>query len=299
MINQKTCHKIIDNIQDGLYFVDLNRVITFWSKAAEHITGFSAEEVMGRPCFDNILTHVDSQGISLCNGNCPLEATMHDGEGREAELVLHHKSGHRVPVSVRTNTLTDQNNTIIGGLELFTDISSHIAAKERISELKKLALLDKLTHLANRHYITSEIGTCFEEMKRFNMSFGILFMDVDNFKSFNDTYGHDVGDSMLKLIAKTLASNSRPYDLFGRWGGEEFVGIIRNIGNKNLERLANRARFLVESSYKMINKKRLHATISVGATLAIDNDTIESLFSRADTAMYKSKDTGRNRVTFV
>ena len=92
-------------------------------------------------------------------------------------------------------------------------------------------------------------------------------MDIDHFKKFNDTYGHDVGDQVLKYVANTLLKNSRPFDVMGRWGGEEFVGILRNVGLEQLEELGNRLRMLVESSYIASQDKTLHVTISMGATL--------------------------------
>lgn len=298
-INQKTYEKIINDLQDGLYFVDRDRKITFWSNAAERISGFSAEEVVGRACADNILTHVDAEGNVLCQGDCPIAATMRDGEARTAVVYMHHKEGHRLPVSVRTNTLTDEDDVVVGGIELFTDLSNKMETEERIKELKKLALVDELTHLANRHYLTKEIQSHFAEKKRLNTSFGLLFIDIDNFKHFNDTYGHALGDTMLKLIAKTLTNSGRPYDLFGRWGGEEFIGVINNLCISDLENQANRILSLVGSSYTVVDNKRLSATISIGATLARDDDTLTSLIDRADKAMYQSKIEGRNRVTIV
>jgi len=298
-ITPKTYQKIIDNIRDGIYFVDRNRIITFWSKAAERISGFTTEEVIGKACAANLLTHVDSEGTSLCKSGCPLDATMRDGKIREAEVFMHHKDGHRLPVLVRTDTLTDENDTIIGGIEVFTDLSRLEATEEQVKELQRLALLDKLTHLANRHYINKEILNRFAELKRFDIPFGLLFMDVDNFKHFNDTYSHAAGDTMLKLIAKTLTSNGRPYDFFGRWGGEEFIGIIHNTNANDLETQANRICSLVRSSYTIVNQKRMSTTISIGATLAQQNDSIKTLIGRADKAMYQSKAEGRDRVTLI
>jgi len=121
-------------------------------------------------------------------------------------------------------------------------------------------------------------------------------MDIDHFKNFNDTYGHDVGDEVLKFVANTFTSNSRPYDLFGRWGGEEFLGIIRNISEQDLERLGNKVRTLIETSYIIHENEKLHVTISIGATLVKADDNIESLIKRADTLLYKSKAAGRNRL---
>jgi len=296
-LEKDSYERIIENLYDGLYFVDRDRVITYWNKGAERISGFTADEVVGKSCADNILTHVDSQGNSLCTGMCPLAATIADGTLREAELFMHHKDGHRIPVSVRVSTLTDRDGIIIGGVEVFTDISNQEATKLRVKELEKLALLDNLTQLANRNYIEREIQSRFEEKKRLNVPFGILFIDIDHFKKFNDSYGHDVGDEVLKFVANTFVANTRPFDLYGRWGGEEFIGIIRNINGKELEVLGNRVRILIENSFIIHENEKLYVTISIGATLVNKKDTIDSLIKRADTLLYKSKAAGRNCLT--
>ncbi len=290
--------RIIENFHDGLYFVDRDRVITYWNKGAERITGYSSAEVVGRRCADNVLTHVDREGNCLCLGHCPLEATIADGQERESEVYLHHKDGHRVPVFVRVSTLKDAFGNVIGGIELFTDISGITVNTERVRELEKLALLDNLTQLANRHYLERELYARFEELKRVNVPFGILFIDIDHFKSFNDTYGHDIGDQVLKFVASTFVANSRPFDLYGRWGGEEFVGIIRNIGPEELVFLGNRIRLLVEHSYLMHNDGKLSVKISLGATMGMETDTIDNMMKRVDTLLYESKKQGRNRLTF-
>lgn len=288
---------IIENLHDGLYFVDRNRVITYWNKAAEQISGFSADEVVGRSCSDNILTHVDGSGRSLCFGMCPLAQSIADGKFREAEVYLHHKDGHRIPVSVRVSVLRDKEGRIIGGIELFTDISNRKVNALRLQELENLALLDNLTQLANRNYIERELLSRFAEKERFQLPFGILFMDIDRFKQVNDRYGHDAGDEVLRFVAKTFLAGSRPFDLYGRWGGEEFLAIIHNISPQDLEQLGNRLRLLVGQSYITYDRARLQVTISLGATLVQDDDTMESLLKRADTLMYRSKAAGRNCLT--
>ena len=156
-LEKDSYQRIIENLNDGLYIVNRDRVITYWNKAAEKISGFIADEVVGTSCSDNILTHVDSEGNNLCKGMCPLAATIKDGKPHETEVYMHHKNGHRIPVSVRVSPLTDRSGNIIGGIELFTDISNYAANEIRVQELTKLALLDNLTQLANRNYIEKEI----------------------------------------------------------------------------------------------------------------------------------------------
>jgi diguanylate cyclase (GGDEF)-like protein/PAS domain S-box-containing protein len=289
--------RIIDNLYDGLYFVDCNRVITYWNRAAERITGYRSDEVVGSNCKDNILNHVDGGGVNLCLNLCPLAATISDGTPREANVYLHHKDGHRVPVSVRVSPLFDNEGNVIGGVEVFTDLSGMENNHLRIRELERLAMLDPLTQLANRRYLEHEIHARLEENKRFGTRFGVLFMDIDHFKELNDTYGHDIGDRALELVAHTLVYNSRPFDLYGRWGGEEFIGIIRSVDEEELKEIGNRTRALIASSYIDAGDSRVELTISVGATLVREGDTVDDMLKRADALMYESKRAGRNITT--
>lgn len=296
-LDKNSYSRILDDLHEGLYLVDRDRVIQYWNKAAERISGFKADEVVGKSCSENILTHVDGEGCSLCLGECPLAMSIADGDARETEVFLHHKDGHRVPVSVRVSPLKDPEGEIIGGVELFSDISSEKAIELRIKELEGMALLDNLTRLANRNYLEKELTIRFEEHKRMGIPFGVLFMDIDHFKKFNDTYGHDVGDLVLKFVASTLVKNLRPFDVVGRWGGEEFIGIMRNVTGQTLEQLGDRLRVLVDDSYLMRQDDKLKVTLSIGATVTRNDDTVDSLIKRADTLLYKSKTAGRNRLT--
>ncbi|MEN8209038.1 MAG: diguanylate cyclase [Candidatus Fermentibacteria bacterium] len=290
--------RIIESLHDGLFFVNRDRIITYWNKAAEQISGFTAEEVVGKSCADNILTHIDSEGNNICIATCcPLEATILDGQPREIQLYMHHKKGHRVPVSIRVTTLTDEDGNIIGGIELFTKINDPTINELRVKELEKLALLDGLTQLPNRNYIEREINSRLEQRKRYESAFGILFIDIDNFKIVNDFHGHFAGDDVLKYVANTFVANARPFDLYGRWGGEEFVAIIHNVDIEDLKLIGKRLLSLIESSYTIHEDKKLFITVSIGATLIRNDDTIDSLIKRADTLMYKSKTAGRNCIT--
>ena len=286
---------LIENIFDGLYLVDKNRSIIYWNQVAEKITGYRADEVVGRRCRDNILVHVDGNGKSLCQGKCPLAATIADGTLRDAEVYFHHKDGHRVPVWVRAAPLRDTAGNIIGGAELFTDLSAGNAITTKVQELEKLSFLDSLTQLANRRYLEMELESRISEKHRYGTDFGVVFMDIDWFKRVNDTYGHDMGDRVLKTVARTFMNSARPSDLMGRWGGEEFIGILKRIDDNGLRSTAERVRSLVETSHLRENGLTVKVTVSIGATLAEKTDTADSIIRRADTLLYRSKQNGRNR----
>ncbi|MFH1991416.1 MAG: sensor domain-containing diguanylate cyclase [Pseudomonadota bacterium] len=288
---------LMDNLFDGVYFVDKTGTIRYWNRAAENITGFAADEVLGKRCSDNVPVHFDSDGHNLSKGLCPLEKSITDGAALETELYLCHKNGRRIPVAIRITPVRDSEGSIIGALELFSDISSKSATLLRIKELEKLSLTDPLTRLANRRFVESELSNRLQELARFKWPFGVLFMDIDHFKHFNDTYGHDVGDSILKTLANTVVGNTRPFDLFGRWGGEEFIGIMRNVDQKGLQYIGNRLRLLVEAACVVVEEKKMNVTVSLGGTMAKPDDTVEGLIKRADRLMFQSKKAGRNCLT--
>ena len=288
---------LIDNIFDGLYLVDKNRSIIYWNHVAEKITGYRSEEVIGRRCRDNILVHVDENGNSLCCGRCPLQATIGDGVFRDAEVFLQHKDGHRVPVWIRAAPLHDTAGNIIGGAELFTARSAGNPISTKVHARKKLSSLDTRTQLANRRYLEMELESRIAEKDRYGTAFGLVFMDIDNFKRINDTYGHDMGDRVLRAVARTFVNTARPSDLMGRWGGEEFIGILGRVDEEGLDSAAERIRALIEQSRIKEKGQRLQVTVSIGATLARDTDTEKSIIKRADTLLYQSKKNGRNRCT--
>lgn len=295
MLKSKLYQELLENLYDGVYYVDRRRAIIFWNKAAEQITGYSREEVMGKRCSDNLLRHVNDHGDCLCLGSCPLAETIVDGAPRSASVFLHHKDGHRVPVQVRVSPVRDEAGKIIGAVEVFNNNSETVAALQKLKELQDLAYSDPLTALANRKYLEIFLDARFNEMRRFGWSFGLIFADIDHFKRINDTYGHPVGDQILKMVANTLAQNSRSFDLVGRWGGEEFLIVLSHI--KQLPKvgaIAERLRLLVSHSYLNQDQGPLGVTLSMGATLAQPDDTLESLTQRADQLLYQGKNAGRN-----
>ena len=288
---------ILDNLHDAVYFVDRERRITYWNRAAERITGYAAVEVTGRCCADNILMHVSERGTLLCLGMCPLAHSMKDGQLREQMLYLHHKAGHRVPVAVRVAPIRDSAGAIIGAVELFSNASERLADLKRIEELEELALLCPLTGVGNRRYAETVLRARLNEFERYQWPCGVLLLDIDHFKQFNDQYGHDVGDAVLTMVARTVAGSLRSFDFVGRWGGEEFVVIAPNVNAAILDTVAERIRALVEASQLSSGSSRLRVTVSVGGTLMAKNDTVASIVNRADACMYHSKEAGRNRVT--
>ena len=288
---------VVDSLPDGVYITDRERRIMYWNHAAEDLTGYNAEEVLGKCCADNILTHMDESGNVLCLSDCPLSRTMADGLPHRADLYLHHKSGHRVPVEVRVRPVWDGNGGVVGAVEIFSDNSRQRAMRERAKELAKFAFLDPTSQVGNRSYLQHQLSQHFEQYSKFGTAFGIILADLDEYKCVNDTYGHAAGDAVLVAVAKTLSNCLRASDVVGRWGGDEFLAIISGVTKQILAQAAEKFRRLVARSAVLVDGAQVQLTISLGAGMALPGDSPESLLKRVDELLYTSKNSGRNRVS--
>ena len=288
--------ELLDRLDDCVYFVDRDRRLLFWNKAAEELTGFARGEVVGRSCPDNILCHADVNGRVLCTGGCPLEHVMTTGKSDQVDVFLRHKDGHRVPVRVKATPILAAQGRAVGALEVFNDRTALVEQAERIKELERLALVDELTRLPNRRHFDDHLAHRLAELQRHDRPFGILMMDVDLFKQVNDEHGHEIGDAILRLVARTLDASCRSFDIVARWGGEEFGAIISNVDARQLVLVAEKFRAMVAASGLRLPEQSLGVTLSVGAAAAQAGDTAETLLRRADQALYEAKRLGRNRV---
>lgn len=288
---------LLDKLYDGVYFVTRDRTITYWNEAAERMTGFSQQEILKRHCYDNLLMHIDDKGSNLCLRNCPLEKAITEGTMVEGEVYLHHKEGHRLPVLVRVSPILDESGEIVGAVEIFSDNSPRIRLAEKIQELEKIALLDPLTRIGNRRYGEVNLQAKLNELERYGWPFGVIFIDIDHFKTSNDTYGHDMGDRILRTVATTIINGTRSSDIVTRWGGEEFLALVPHVNPEQLRSTADKIRSLIEKSSIAVENRNIEVTVSIGATMARENDTAENIVKRADELMYMSKRSGRNCVT--
>jgi diguanylate cyclase (GGDEF)-like protein/PAS domain S-box-containing protein len=289
---------LLDNLSEGVYFVDCDRRISYWNRAAEVLTGRTAAEVLGFSCSDNILVHTDDAGTQLCLAGCSLNAAMTDGKFHEASVYMLHKDGHRVPVKVKVIPIRDETGKIAGAVETFTDNSSSLQLKEQIAQLETLSLIDELTKAGNRRYANITLDTRLNEFKRYGWQFGMIMFDIDNFKRVNDSFGHDIGDEILKMVTRTISGNIRsPVSMFFRWGGEEFVILAANVTGRQLFDLAERMRILVATSKLLRPGGDIAVTISAGATVVRLDDTDDTIARRVDELLYRSKKEGRNRTT--
>ncbi|MCY6369349.1 GGDEF domain-containing protein [Clostridium ganghwense] len=165
---------------------------------------------------------------------------------------------------------------------------------EKMNEkLKAISIKDGLTNIYNRRKLDEILECEYNRAKRYCREFSIILLDLDWFKSVNDTYGHNVGDKVLIETCKILKNNIRNSDMVGRWGGEEFLIICPDTTMQQALHMAERLRKAIETyKFSVVNKR----TGSFGVATYKNRDTIESLINRADKGLYKAKENGRNRV---
>ncbi|MCX8063221.1 MAG: GGDEF domain-containing protein [Anaerolineales bacterium] len=227
-----------------------------------------------------------------------------------AYTILHHQVAFRFTILYTTTTLafglyrfsSNQTELLIDFIRLETRLivialltyvlakvkDDLLAAQQQANYWEWQANIDHLTQLPNRRMISTRI----EQVLKTNSAFALFLIDLDDFKCFNDTYGHDVGDLLLSQVAFTLKTSLRAGDMVARWGGEEFLVLVNEATKEQAIHLAERLRSEVEK----LDFDNNRISISIGCTLSRPRDDLFSLLKRADTALYAAKTQGRNRV---
>jgi len=294
MVRHPVLDALLSSVSDGVYCTDESGRITLWNRAAEAISGYPAAEVLGRRCCDSILVHVNESGDRLCHSiGCPMQRVFASETAAEMEAFLLHKTGHRVPVRIRAHPLPGPDGRPQGMVEVFTDLSHHQSARERIEELQRLALLDPLTQVGNRRFGEIHLEARLRELNRFGWTFGVLFADIDHFKRVNDRHGHLMGDEVLLIFAGLVRNALRDIDWVFRYGGEEFVALIKGVSPETIASILERIRVKVQDHpFPQIGQ----LTVSTGYTAIIDQQLPAYVFEEADKALYYAKEHGRNQV---
>lgn len=200
-------------------------------------------------------------------------------------------------VATETHVMAQQNQRLQAQLAHSTQELTEM--RYSLDEVRKASLVDPLTEVGNRKYFANELARVIEETDESGAPLSLLMIDIDHFKKFNDSFGHLIGDEVLKLVARTLVENLKGRDIIARYGGEEFVILLPQTCVNDAEKVANQLRNTL--STKQIKRRRTNetlgsVTISVGATRYMPKEDTDTFIARADAALYDAKQTGRNKV---
>ena len=287
----------IANVPDG--------TIRYINKAGLELRGRgrdSSDFVGGQSFEENSAgdSFFDTDENALAPRDLPLARATLLGEECEREFVVRHANGREYVYVSRAAPIRDARGGVVAAIGVFLDISEKKMAKE---EIKRLAFYDQLTGLPNRRLLLDRLTQRVASQSRHSRGGALLFVDLDNFKTINDTAGHDVGDSLLKQVAERLVGKVRAGDTVARLGGDEFVVLLdelspiaeeaamqaENVGEKILRELSQDYHF---------NDQVLRSSSSIGITLFEREISVDELFKRADLAMYQAKNAGRNTQCF-
>lgn len=288
-------HAILSNVPAGVIFIR-DGVIQLANRHAEEIFGYAQSEMHGLPSKNLYLSN--EQFIAIRERALAAIATVQGGFAEE--LQLKRQDGSEFWARLRGNGL-DPNDPQSGSIWVFEDITKRKAAE---SEINNLAFYDPLTQLPNRRLLLDRLKHALISSFRSAKCGALLFIDLDDFKTLNDTYGHDSGDCLLQQVAQRLVTCVRQDDTVARLGGDEFVVLLEDL-SKDMEEAAALAKnvsekilFALNQCYQIENHLR-YSTPSIGVTLFIDHhESVEELLKRADMAMYEAKAAGRNTIRF-
>ncbi len=280
----KRLSQALEQTDDLLLITDVQGYIRSVNKRFLDKFGYEEQELIGQQ--PNIL----KSGKHSKRFYKRLWETLLSGKIYKNTLINKTKKGKFVYLETTITPVFDRSGEIESFVSTAKDITYQIKTKKR---LKNLAMVDTLTKILNRYAIDKEINYHLLLAKRYETPFALLMLDIDYFKNINDTYGHYIGDVVLKKSVKLLKKNIRKIDKIGRWGGEEFIVILHSTSEDEAMKKAEKLRQIVEEN--LINKK-YRITLSIGVSLFQKEDTRDSLINRADNALYEAKKRGRNCV---
>ncbi|MBA4357461.1 MAG: sensor domain-containing diguanylate cyclase [Desulfovibrio sp.] len=288
--------ELLDSLAEGVYFVDRERRVKFWNKSAERLSGYAAQEVLGKRCADKILQHVVVLGTQLCVQGYPLAATMEDGKVREAEVYLLHKYGYRVPVLVRATPVRGRNGVITGAVEVFSSSVKDINVLKELEALRKENFTDQLTGIGNRRFAEITLKTLEASLSESGVPFGVLVVNIDHLRKETDAWGPRTTEMLLRMAAQTLANSLRSLDVICRWGDEEFMLLVPITTEQTLRGMGRRQCMLVENSVLNHEGKPITVTASFGGAVSRQGEFAAEVVVRAYAQLSRSKEAGGNCV---
>jgi diguanylate cyclase (GGDEF)-like protein len=287
--------KLLDNMYDGVVFLDNNLQITLWNNGAERLTGIDGAAVYQRPFKPSLFELCDERGNHFSDAECPIAHALHSGGQSLIRAQIRGRNDHDVAVDAHIMPVVGGDGTIHGVTLVLHDVSPEASLEERCQRLHEKAIRDPLTQVANRAEFDRVHGIFVETHLQRGLPCSLTICDIDHFKRVNDNYGHPAGDEVIKSFAQLLKSKCRSGDLVARYGGEEFVMLCADCGVATaFERTERIRRAFAELGQPALGGNAVSA--SFGVTETQPGDTAETMLNRADRALLLAKQSGRNMV---
>jgi diguanylate cyclase (GGDEF)-like protein/PAS domain S-box-containing protein len=285
--------QIVDLAEDAIVIIDATHSIVSFNTGAERMFGYGAKEVIGERLDILLPERFQLQHDVMVDefGNTP-DLTRRMGQ-RSRQIHGRRKDGNEFVASAQIMRVGDKGHRYYAAV--LRDVSE---SKKTEEELLRLAATDPLTGALNRREFTLLADREALRSNRYHHALSILMMDLDQFKRLNDTYGHSAGDKVLQRFTTLCTNTLRNVDIFGRWGGEEFVALLPETDIEGAAVIGERLRKLVAESVLTYHDHKINFTVSVGIAQYKDGETtLDGPMGRADSAIYDAKKAGRNRIS--
>ncbi len=287
--------KLIDNMHDGVVFVDSLATIVLWNTGVERLTGVSANAAAGRMLVPTLLDMYNSVGQRVTNEDCPVAHAISTGVQWLGRVSIMGRQGAMVAVDLHAIPVRGIDGSIHGATVLLHDVSSEKSLEEKCQALHAQVAKDPMTQVANRAEFDRMLVNFIAAHQESNLPCSLIMCDIDHFKSINDTFGHQAGDEAIITVSSLLKSMCRSGDLVARYGGEEFAILCADCTNSAAARKAEEIRKAVTNiKHSCLGNRSI--TVSFGVTVLQAGDTPETMLRRADRALLQAKDQGRNQV---
>lgn len=250
----------------------------------------SATQQAGRLLNESVRTQVTAMQDTI-NSATELEQLKTQVSSR-LDSILSAMDYHQASTQTEHSTLSQQLDALVEQVKSMEAASAK--AEQRIEEQRQMALRDVLTQLPNRAAYQQRVEQEYQRWQRYGRALSVVVCDIDHFKRVNDNFGHQAGDKVLRVIAKTLAARLRKSDFVARYGGEEFVVLLPETTQSQAQRVMEGVREAIAACPFHFKEQPLEITMSFGITEYGSGDTAEIVFARADKALYRAKDQGRN-----
>lgn len=286
---------LLDNMQDGAIFVDFQGRVLVWSQTVEVMTGIRSSKVDGVKFTPSMFRLSTEHGTKISDDQSPVEACFESKVAQTGSYKLIGRSGREIKVDMTFAPVIAVDGVLHGAVILVHDTSVQLDLQRQLKDLYAFSMLDPLTQVANR----AEFERVLDEFVRLRNSqdfeCSLIICDIDFFKAINDNYNHHIGDQALVSFASLLKKFVRQQDLVARYGGEEFVILCANCDVESAVQRAEEIRAtLTRTPQQMLDGKCITASFGVAELMPGDRGT--DFFVRADTALLKAKELGRNRV---
>ncbi|MCB1956707.1 MAG: diguanylate cyclase [Rhodocyclaceae bacterium] len=264
------------------------------AREAVIVTDRAGDVVLVNPAAEEVLNksvaQIRQDGFEMIVDDPSVIHSLLAGEQDQGQVELEYY-GRRLAVSAAT--ICDGDGAVIGSAALIRDIDEEHRMRMRLS---RMARTDDLTGLYNRRHLDERFAEEFDRVRANGQPLAVMIFDVDHFKRFNDTHGHDMGDQVLRAVGRVTRETLRIYDVLGRYGGEEFVAVLPGLHSGDAGPVADRLRRDV-AGLRIGEGLQVTVSIGVACTETVDADSPEALLVAADKALYLAKQNGRNRVT--